>query len=354
MSLEASPAGVLHLMQSHKYEEAEEMIHLLLDEGEDDLNLNALLARAQLAQGKFEEALHNYNYLLHNSEESSFALGLEASLALDKTGNALQFCRLGSAENENNPEFHFLAALAHYKHGEIKSTRADLLRAIQFGFEWDDEDPLDFVAQQLLPVREFHDFEQLYLDCLERKSQDSNSARNRWFSLNMPTWDLLKASEIDHKIKRAHELADILSPHFDDLFLSNGKSELGRIINDMDKNKDNEAFVEKTRNTIRENNFIETAKLVLALELEHLRHFTLFFGLAENDVNESNFQSLLEMLPMRIAVGLIFLYSASRPDEKLPGYDPAKLSDDLFAGLIAACFVSFYQQVDAFRPQEGG
>jgi hypothetical protein len=345
--------AIFQLMSSHKYDQAEEAIHDLLDDGEHELQLFVSLARCQLAQEKFEEALQNYNHLLHHSDELNYISAIEAALVLDKTSDAMNFCTLGAPEFSGNPQFHFLTALVQYKHGNIKAAGIELTRAIQLDLEWDDEDSIDFVTQQILPIHEFHDFEQLYLDCQELGQEESGAAQNRWFSLNMPTWDLLKASTPERQLERAIELANLLSPHFDETYLQNGKSELWRIVNDMNKNGENEAFVEKARTSIRESNFVETAKLILALELEHLGQFASFFGLASEEITKLNLQGLLGLLPMRLAVGVVFLYSASHSDETLPGYDPEKFSEDIFAGLIAACFVSFYQQVDTFRPKEG-
>ncbi len=344
--------GVLKLMKQHQYENAESVIQRLLDEGEHELLLFIQLARCQLALEKFEEALHSYNHLLHYAEELDVASGLEAALVLDQKERALQLCRLGEQSGKENAEFQFLAALAHYKNGNIKSTINSLTRALQLDLLWDDDDPIDFIGQQVLPKHEFHDFEQIYLDCHERVHEQTENPQNRWFSFNMPVWDLLKAGSSQRQGQRAIELASLLSPHFDPLFLNNGKNELGRIINDMSKNQENEIFVEKMRDMIRENRWSEAAGLILSLELENLAQFAPFFNLEQQEVKGANLQYLLNLLPMRLAVGLIYLYSVSHPDEKLANYDLVHLSDDLLAGLIATCFVSFYQQVNQYRAQD--
>ncbi len=338
---------IQQLMRSHNYRDAEEAMHRLLDEGEHDPRLLAALARCQLALEKFDEALHNYTHLLHHSDEADVRDAVEAALVLDKTKDALPLCRAALAQRQNDAEFHFLAALVFYKHGHIKSAAEQLDQAIRLDFHWDDEDPIDFVAQQVLPVREFHDFEQIYLDAVERVKEGNANARNRWFSLNMPTWDLLKASVAERQQKRALELAELLSPRFDAAFLATGKNKLRRIVEDLAGNEGNAEFCKQMRRAITEDELPRAARLVLALELAHLKQFASLVGLSESVVTRSPLQQLITLLPLRLAVGIIFLYSASGRDEHLPNYEIVKLSGDLFAGLIAACFASFYQQVDA-------
>jgi len=221
------------------------------------------------------------------------------------------------------------------------------------GFDWDDDDPIDFIAQQVLPTREFHDFEQIYLDAQEQVSEQAGKGQNRWFFLNMAIWDMLKASDPKQQHRRALALADLLSPHFNELFLSNGKSELWRIVNDLQDNESQAAFSESVRKAVRENDLVKTAGLFLSLELEHLKECAAFWGLTEKEIRESQLQDLLEMLPLRLAIGLLFLYSTSQKNKDIPNYNQVKLPDDLFAGLIAAGFISFYQQVDEYRPQNG-
>ena len=57
MSVMPSIDAIRQLMRAHSYQQAEEMIQLLLDEGEHDVQLFIALARCLLAQESFEEAL---------------------------------------------------------------------------------------------------------------------------------------------------------------------------------------------------------------------------------------------------------------------------------------------------------
>ena len=333
-------------MNAHKYKEAAEAIDRLLDEYDHDHQLFVSLARCQLALEQFDEALHNYTHLLQYSEDADIISAIEAALVLDKSNDAFRLCQMGRDQYEGNAEFHFLCALAAYKQGRIKVTAEQLGLCIRLEFEWDDDDPIDFVAQQVLPTREFHDFEQLYLDAREQ----TGKAQNRWFFLNMPIWEMLKASDPKQQRKQAIALAELLSPHFSELFLSNGKSELWRIANDLKENKSQAAYSEGISTAIRKGDFAKTAELVLALQLVHLQEFASFFGLSEKEIKDSQLQSLLGMLPRRLAMGLIFLFSAGHAQEEISHYNQIKLPDDIFAGLIAACFISFYQQVGEYRP----
>jgi len=87
--------GIHQLMNAHKYKEAEEAIHRLLDEYDHDHRLFVNLARCQLAQEKLEEALHNYMHLYQHPEDSDEVSTIEAALVLDKSRTALQVCYSG-------------------------------------------------------------------------------------------------------------------------------------------------------------------------------------------------------------------------------------------------------------------
>ena len=339
-------------MNAHKYSEAEKAIYRLLDEYDHDHRLFISLARCQLAQEKHDEAVHNYTHLLQHSEDADAITAIEAALVLDKLNDAFQLCRISRDQYEDNPEFHFFFALASYKQGMIKAASEQLSICIRMDFEWDDDDPIDFVAQQVLPTREFHDFEQLYLDAQEHAHENSGRGQNRWSFLNMPIWEVFSASDAKQQRKRAVALSELLSSHFDELFLSNGKSELWRIVNDLKENESQAVYFKSTSTAIRKGDYAKTAELVLALQLEHLQEFAALFGLSKKEIKESQLQNLLSMLPLHLAIGLLFLFSASHAQAEIPKKDQIKLPDDIFAGLIAACFVSFYQQVGEYHSQK--
>ena len=44
----------------------------------------------------------------------------------------------------------------------------------------------------------------------------------------------------------------------------------------------------------------------------------------------------------------MFLYSASNPNDKLPNYN-IDVEENILAGLTAASFISYYQQIEQYR-----
>ena len=334
-------------MAERQYHTAEKALNQLLDEGQHDHHLMHALARCQLALEQHEEALTTYHHVLHHADEADASHVAEAALVLDKPKEALPLFEQATQQPHHH-EVLFLLAATEYKLGFIQQTRKHLNDAIRAGLEWDDDDMHDVVMQQALPIREFHDFEQLYLDAVEFVQKDNNNPQNRWFSINMPIFEIFSATAPGRQKKRAADLARLLSPHFDELFLSNGRSELWRILDDLANSEVDAAFGLEARQALKAENYAKIARLVLAVELEHLKQFAPSFGLSENLIKQTDLQQLIPLLPLRLAVSLMFLYSTSNPDDKLPNYQN-KLDDNILAALVAACFISFYQQIEHFR-----
>lgn len=332
-------------MGRHDYAAAAEKLTALLAENPQDAEALAAYARCRLALGKTEDAIAIYQKLLSQSEFP--ALQGEAAVVLRQPHRAAALFTTACQQQPNNGALRLLAAVADYVRGHIKQSRVHLLEAVRLEFEWEDEDPLDFVLQAVLPMHEFHDFEELYLDVIELSEGDP-SPQNRWFSLNMPVYDWLAAGG-DIRQQRAAELAALLSPIFDQDFLNNGRNELWQIVEDLAKNPDNAELSATLKNLLRENNLPQVARLILALVLEHLGQFAAFFGLAAEEIVEFKLQKLLPLLPFRIAVSVILLYSASQPQDILTDHAKSIAEDLLLPGLLAAAFISFYQQADNYR-----
>jgi hypothetical protein len=339
---------VLLFMNRHDYAAAEEALTTLLAENPQDAEALAAFARCRLVLGKTEDASSIYQKLLSQSEFP--ALQGEAALALQQPHRAAVLFSKALQRQPNNGALRLLAAVTDYLRGHIKHGQAHLVEAVRLGFEWEDDDPLDFVIQAVLPIREFHDFEELYLDVIE-SSEGDPSPQNRWFFLNMPVYDWLASVE-ELRQQRAAELADLLSPSFDNVFLNNGRNELVQIVEDLAKNPANAELSETVKNLLRENNLPQVARLILALVLEHLAQFASFFGLAAEEVAEVELQKLLPLLPFRIAVSVILLYSASQPQDILTDHAKNIAEDLLLPGLIAAAFIAFYQQADKYRADQ--
>ncbi len=344
--------GHIHdLMQQHQYKAAEEALNALFGDGLAPQSANAVvaLARCQLALENADQAHQTYHHILEHLKTTDDAAKGEATLVLGHPKKALFFFEISKSKSPHSPELLFLIALTEYKLGFLKDAKENLTRAVNLGFEWEDEDPVDWVVQEVLPTREFHDLEHLYLDAYESIHEDKAPAQNRWFSLNIPIVELLTASKPETQKKRALRLAHLLSPHFDEMFLSNGRSELWKILDDLSKSEINPEFGNKARKALKANDLQTVAQLVMAIELAHLKQFAPFFGLSLEHIEQSELQHLIPLLPLRLAVAIMFLYSISDPKEKLPHIESIQLDQQLQAGLIAASFISFYQQVEKHR-----
>lgn len=245
------------------------------------------------------------------------------------------------AEQPHNSFLHFIAAVLAYRYGRIKLSREHLATALRFGFEWEEETALDDAVQAALPNREFHDFENIFLDTAETVPQ------NRWLSLTLPIYEWLNARD-DRRQARGLDLAQLLSEQFDADFLTKGVDKLKGIITDLSINPANAELTADLEAHLHAADMPKVAELVLALVLEHLGQFAEFFGLTADEVRTSELQRLVLMLPLRLAAAVILLYTVSRPQEMLQVGKNIK-NDEWTAGLIAAAFVAFYQQADAHR-----
>jgi tetratricopeptide (TPR) repeat protein len=338
-------------MAAHEYSAAEQSINELMDDGYHDHATIHALARCQLALEQHDEALNNYTHLLHHADEADLKSRAEAALILDKHQQALPLFQAAIKQSPNDKELLFFLALAEYKLGIIQHAVNHLRDAVRFGLGWDDNDPHDFVAQQALPIRDFHDFEQLYLDAVESVQENKENPQNRWFSINMPIFEIYAASSQDRQKKRAADFAKMLGQHFDDLFLSNGRNELWRIFDDLSNSDTNPEFGKEAREALKNEEYTKIAKLILALHLDHLKQFADSFGLTADHIDQSNLQGLIPLLPLRLAVALMFLYSTGNPEDKPPNYQN-KLEHNTLAALLAACFISYYQQVETYRSRK--
>ncbi len=233
----------------------------------------------------------------------------------------------------------FLEALALYRRGRIAACRERLQQALRLGFEWEEETAVDRLAEALLPLSEFHDFETLYLDVLE------NQSRNRWLSIALPVQQWLTAPA-EQRGQRIELLVELLSPGLSRAVVENGYGELERIVEDSARKPEFAAWGAAVRPLLREHRLSQAAELILGLTLEHLAQFADFFGLSREQITASELQRLLLDLPLRLAVALFVLYALSRPKALL---NDRPLPEEA-AGLLAAAFISFYQQADCFRP----
>ncbi|MDZ7371662.1 MAG: hypothetical protein ONB12_10885 [candidate division KSB1 bacterium] len=242
------------------------------------------------------------------------------------------------AINDESPELHFLAAVNAYRRGRILECRQQLEEAAELGFLWDEETPLDAVITSLFSAEEYRDLENLYLDASEP------TPRNRWLSITYAVDEWLDP----RKSPNGAEPGRIFAETFDAAFLQNGKAELWRIIDNLAKNPVNQKAAAELKNHLRQEDYQSVAEIMLGMTLNHLCQFAHFFGLTEEEIRGSELQSLLLLLPLRLAVALFLLYALSRPLDVL--HESRPLPKDA-AAMIAAALITFYHEADRYRPQ---
>ena len=75
-------------------------------------------------------------------------------------------------------------------------------------------------------------------------------------------------------------------------------------------------------------------------------------GLDAQWIDNSQLQSLIPLLPQRLAIGFMFLYAASEPKDLLQNMSKNRIDDRVLASLLAASFINFYRQIEQYRQSE--
>ncbi|MDZ7316773.1 MAG: hypothetical protein ONB24_11665 [candidate division KSB1 bacterium] len=260
-----------------------------------------------------------------------------SSLFADHSDVIAQEIERALAINDESAELHFLAALNAYRRGHILECRQQMEDAAELGFSWDEETPLDAVITSLFTPEEYRDLENLYLDAAEP------TPRNRWLSITYAVDEWLDS----RKSPNGATPGRIFAETFDAAFLQNGKAELWRIIDDLAKNPANQEAAAELKKHLRAEDYPSVAEMMLGMTLNHLCQFSHFFGLTEEEIRGSELQSLLLLLPLRLAVALFLLYAVSRPLDVL--HESRPLPKDT-AAMIAAALITFYHEADRYRP----
>jgi len=334
------------------FPEALGLLHRVLDRDPHNEKARLALARCQLALEQFEAAIDTYTQLLDKRQNPTFATQAEAELVLGKTTEALKHFEAAAKYDPENADTQFLLSVASYLEGFISHTYHHLKNAVSMGFEWADDDPLDFVAQYVLMPKEFFDFEQIYLDAQESVAKNQDVTRNRWFSLNMPIYELFSASDPDKKLKRAEYIKELIAPHWLDFDFSHGEKDLEIILKDFSKSEVDATFGLEAQKQIQEKQYSQVAGLILSLQLEHLRQLAGHFALTATIVDSSHLQNVVVMLPLPMAMALMVLYAASDPKDQLLKMVEHNIPENILAGLIALSFSVFYHSLNKYRSSE--
>ncbi len=303
-------------------------------------------ARCFLATDQFEQAQKTYKAILRHSENP--VIHSEALLVLDEIDKAVKTIKINT---DSDPEQAFIAALSLYKYGYIQQAMQHIERALDQGFEWQDDTLVDAIAQTVLSGLYFFDFEQIYLDA---ESEPANEKMNRWFHLNIPIIELLSSTQGKPQIKKAIQLAQILGAPTGIIENRNGKFFLMEIIDDLAASEVDARFGLEAKKIIQNDDYKELARLVLALLLEHTKQFADFIGLEKDSVPQYDLQKLVLFLPLRMATAILVLYALAEKESTQLLVESNQLDKDIVAGLIGLSFESYYSAVNRYRSIESG
>jgi hypothetical protein len=347
MQLNDESAQVLETIVEKEFAQAIVLLDamILLEPGEEYWVL--LKARCHLGLEDHPAAAEIYNLILEQDKVYSQRSRGEAALVLGEEKTALTiFERMGNAKL--GAEGLLMAAVSAYLCGRIDMCQRFLVDFFRAEGDWDEDDPIDLVLQQVLPRHEFHDFEQLYLDAQELTVEGAQNPRNRWFSINIPVYELYTASTPDKQQQRARALAAILSP-FKKIDFKDATGQLKTILADFAASEQDARFGLESLKLLNEANWSELAKLILALQLEHLEEFSGLFGLSPERISKSALQQIIPLLPLRLAIGLMVLYAIADSEDRLLQRMVQEIENDLVASLIQIAFQTFYIEIDRFR-----
>lgn len=344
MVLSKAKKLITDLMVAGEYDQAHKELLTLVEELPDNISLQVLLARCNIALGKFEEAEKIYSNLSKTREPSHIAVKSEADLVLGRQKQALAELETGLAGNAPDAEEFFLVALIAYKNGNIVKTIDYMKRAVEQDLEWEDELPVNILVDHILATQEYHDFENIYLDICEQIDEGHDQTNNRWFAINMPVYDFYTSD--DSTDIRALKLVDQIFPNAPKEYLVKGKEKLESILMDLAASQTDARFGLEAMKQLKENHIKELAELVLAMLLEHLAQFSDLMGLDPEFVKKSQLQELVKLLPYRLAVIAMVLFTISHPIETVkPREEPVTV----LAGLIASCLTGFYLEIDQLK-----
>lgn len=334
-----------HLLTQQQAIAARNLVDQVLQADPNHESARILQARCYLAVHNHRAALAAYTDLA--KEEKGWALRTlaEANMMLEKYAKAANHLDKALKHKSGDGQMHFYAAIVRYKMGHISKCAEHLKEAIRLDFKWEDDDPNDVLIAHVIQTPEFLDFEQLYLDAYESVNEGNPTPKNRWFSLNMPIYELYSSSKPAKRRQHAQDLARLLNAS-EDIDLSKGPQILQEILNDFARSETDARFGLECLKHLKKGDYRAIAQLILGLVLEHLQQFAVNFGLTGDKITASQLQSLISELPLRIAVAIMYLYAASGgTEDNFSQIMDQKLESELVAGLTAVCFKSFYREI---------
>ncbi|HNW58536.1 MAG TPA: hypothetical protein PKI62_02525 [bacterium] len=340
-------AAAQHAMARKEYARAIELLVPVV--AENSLNEAALLlqARCDMALHQHAAAGKIYSFLLQQEKSFSPAARAEAALILGQPRASLNLL-MPLLKSPPPAETALLAAVCAYSCGRMRDCLELLARMVKSAAEWDEEAPLEVVIEHALERSEYHDLEQIYLDAQEMVQAGNPRPRNRWFAINMPVYELYTASRAEKRQQRAASLVRILAPG--ETFVPQGAAErLQRILQDFAASEEDARFGLESLKHLEAGNWAELARLIMAMQLEHLRQFAGNLGLEGEQIAASALQQLIPLLPLRPAMGLMLLYAIADSEDRMLQQMMQNIEEELLAALIQVAFHSFYVDMERIR-----
>jgi len=303
-----------------------------------------------MAMGQTEQAEKIYSHI-YQKKKFSPGLRAEAAMILNRPAEAQQILQKALQATPDQTELLFLAAVVEYQLGRIQHVSSHLREAIENGLDWEDEDPITLVVEHCLSSAEFLDLEEIYLDCEDELFSGIANAKNRWFGLNMSVYELYTATTPEKRNKRAGELMQLLNAR-EGLAFEEGSQQLEKILSDFSKNEQDARFGLEGLKLFYEGKYDQIARMVLAMQLEHLKEFGVLLALPVQLASDSSLQQLVIRLPMRIAIGLLTLYTIATSADRLSQLMKQDIEPAILATLISTCFSSFYTEINYYKNRQ--
>ncbi|NOY60529.1 MAG: hypothetical protein GXO75_16585 [Calditrichaeota bacterium] len=343
--------NALTLFKAKKYQAALEQLAQLVREDMNNAEALIMQARCFLAIQDHDSALRSYNFIIKNANNFPLAALGEAELVSGRLNTALSHLELALRNNPRDGETAFLSAVAAYKSGFISNAYSYINRALMNQFSWEDDDPVDFILQHVLLRSEYTDFEHIFLDVEGEIKEGKSPGHNRWFAITLPIFWFYTAPPGEEQKQRAAHLFQLISGESMPDDGIDGHEQLKNILYDFASSQSDARFGLETLKYLQERNYEHVARLVLALQLEHLKEFAFCFRLHPETVTDSNMRELIPLLPLRIATILMFLYASSDPQDQIEKMAQQNIDKDFLTKLLTKCFISYYQEIDHFKKQ---
>ncbi len=341
--------NALTLFKEKKYQAALVQLDQLVRADATNSQAFILQARCFLASHDHGAALRSYNFIIKNPRRFSLAALGEAELVSGLLNTALSHLEMALANSPGDSETLFLAAVAAYKSGFIAAAGAYLKRSSMNQFSWEDDIPVDFVLQHILTRTEYTDLEHIYLGVTEEIKEGKAPGNTRWFAITLPIFWFYTASPGEEQKQRAKHLVQLISGEMMQDESIDGHEQLKEILHDFAASQSDARFGLETLKALHERNYENVARLILALQLEHLKEFARYFRLRPETITDLNMREVIILLPLRIATILMFLYASSDPRDQIDEMAQQNIDKHLLTILLTKCFISFYQEINHFK-----